>query len=69
MLHCRSGACEIYNYRTMNYSLVGSRGGVRIFKTRWMARFARKAGIDDALLVEAIERAERGLIDADLVVA
>ena len=42
---------------------------MRIFKTRWMARFARKAGIDDALLVEAIERAERGLIDADLVVA
>ena len=39
---------------------------MRIFKTRWMARFARKSGIDDALLVEAIERAERGLIDADL---
>lgn len=39
---------------------------MRIFKTRWMARFARKAGIDDALLVEAIDRAERGLIDADL---
>jgi hypothetical protein len=31
-----------------------------------MARFARKARIDDALLVEAIERAEKGLIDADL---
>jgi hypothetical protein len=31
-----------------------------------MARFARKSGIDDALLLEAIERAERGLIDADL---
>lgn len=31
-----------------------------------MARFARTSGIDDALLVEAIERAERGLIDADL---
>ena len=39
---------------------------MRVFKTRWMARFARKAGIEDALLVEAIERAERGLIDADL---
>lgn len=39
---------------------------MRIFKTRWMARIARKAGIDDALLVEAIDRAERGLIDADL---
>jgi hypothetical protein len=39
---------------------------LRIFKTRWMARFARKSRIDDALLVEAIERAEKGLIDADL---
>ena len=39
---------------------------MRIFKTRWMARFARKSRIDDALLVEAIERAAKGLIDADL---
>ena len=39
---------------------------MRIFKTRWMAQFARKSGIDDALLIEAIERAERGLVDADL---
>ena len=39
---------------------------MRIFVTRWMARFARKSRIDDALLVEAIERAEKGLIDADL---
>lgn len=40
--------------------------GVRIFKTRWMARFARKARISDELLVQAIQRAERGLVDADL---
>lgn len=39
---------------------------MRIFVTRWMARFARKNRIDDALLVEAIRRAENGLIDADL---
>jgi hypothetical protein len=39
---------------------------LRIFKTRWMARFARKSRIEDALLVEAIKRAENGLIDADL---
>jgi hypothetical protein len=39
---------------------------VRIFKTRWLARFARKARISDASLIEAIERAERGLVDADL---
>lgn len=39
---------------------------MRIFKTRWLARFARKSRISDAMLVEAIRRAERGLIDADL---
>lgn len=39
---------------------------MRIFKTRWMARFARKWRIPDELLVEAIQRAERGLVDADL---
>ena len=39
---------------------------VRIFKTRWLARFSRREGIDDGSLREAIERAERGLIDADL---
>ena len=39
---------------------------MRVFKTRDFARFARKEGIDDAKLCDAIERAERGLIDADL---
>ena len=39
---------------------------MRIFKTRAFGRFARKERIEDALLCEAIERAERGLIDADL---
>jgi hypothetical protein len=39
---------------------------LRIFMTRWMARFVRKSGIEDALLIEAIDRAEKGLIDADL---
>ncbi len=34
--------------------------------TRWFARFARKEGLADASLWHAIERAERGLIDADL---
>lgn len=38
----------------------------RIFKTRWFARFARREGIADASLLDAITRAERGLIDADL---
>ena len=39
---------------------------MKIFKTRWFARFARQEKIADDGLREAIERAERGLIDADL---
>jgi hypothetical protein len=39
---------------------------MRIFKTKPFARFAGKEGIDDAALVEAVRRAERGTIDADL---
>ena len=39
---------------------------MRIFKTKWVARFVRRERISDADLKEAIERAERGLIDADL---
>ena len=39
---------------------------MRLFKTRDFARFARKKGITDAQLCDAIDRAERGLIDADL---
>jgi hypothetical protein len=39
---------------------------VRIFKTKEFARFARKEDISDKALIDAIDRAERGLIDADL---
>jgi hypothetical protein len=39
---------------------------VRIFKSRWFQRFARKEGIVDAVLREAVARAEKGQIDADL---
>jgi hypothetical protein len=39
---------------------------VRIFKTRWFGRYARRERIDDESLTEAIARAERGLADADL---
>jgi hypothetical protein len=39
---------------------------MRIFKTKWFKRFARKESIADEQLCEAIERAESGLIDADL---
>ena len=40
--------------------------GVRIFKSRWFQRFARKERISDAALRNAVARAERGQIDADL---
>ena len=39
---------------------------MQVFKTRWFARFARQELIADNSLREAIERADRGLIDADL---
>src|ERR1017187_9635895 len=39
---------------------------MRVFKTRWLARFARHQRITDASLLEAIARAEQGLIDVDL---
>jgi hypothetical protein len=39
---------------------------MRVLKTRWLVRYARRERISDASLEEAIERADRGLIDADL---
>jgi hypothetical protein len=39
---------------------------VRIFKSKWFQRFARKEGITDAVLHEAVARAEKGQIDAEL---
>jgi len=38
---------------------------VRIFKSKWFARFARKERINDSKLRELIEDAEAGKIDAD----
>ncbi|HZB87900.1 MAG TPA: type II toxin-antitoxin system RelE/ParE family toxin [Terracidiphilus sp.] len=37
-----------------------------VYLTKWMARFVRREGISHAALRDAILRAERGLIDADL---
>ena len=42
------------------------RGILRVFKTKWFGRYALKAHIDDDSLKEAIKRAERGLVDAEL---
>lgn len=39
---------------------------MRIFKSRWFQRFAKKEGIADAVLQEAADRADKGQIDADL---
>ena len=39
---------------------------LQILKTKGLARFARHEGITDSSLREAIDRAEVGLIDADL---
>jgi hypothetical protein len=39
---------------------------MRIFKTKWLVRYVRRERIADRSLTEAIERAGRGLIDADL---
>ncbi len=39
---------------------------MRIFKTKWFARYARRGRIKDSVLREAIARAKRGLLDADL---
>jgi hypothetical protein len=39
---------------------------MRVFKNAWFQRFARRQCITDQALLEAIRRAEQGLIDADL---
>jgi len=39
---------------------------VRVYKNAWFGRFARKEKISASVLWEAVERAEHGLIDADL---
>jgi len=39
---------------------------MRAFATKWFMRFARKERISDAQLCEAVARAERGSVDANL---
>jgi len=38
----------------------------RVFKSKWFQRFAKKEGIADETLMDAIYRAEKGQIDANL---
>ena len=39
---------------------------MHVYKTKWFARFAKREQLSNNSLREAVERAERGLIDADL---
>lgn len=39
---------------------------MKVLKSAWFAKFARKENIGDAALCDAVARAARGLIDADL---
>lgn len=39
---------------------------MRVFRNQWTTKFAQKHRISDADLLEAVERAGSGLIDADL---
>jgi hypothetical protein len=39
---------------------------LRVFATRWFARFARHESIGDEPLCEAVKRAEQGSVDANL---
>lgn len=39
---------------------------MRVFKTRWFVRFARKEGLTNHKLAEAIREIESGLYEADL---
>lgn len=43
-----------------------SKKALRIFKNAWFKRFARREKISDAFLKDAIKRAEKGIVDADL---
>ena len=39
---------------------------MRVFKTKWFARFARRARITDPMLRQAVREVQDGLRDADL---
>jgi len=39
---------------------------IEVFKTKWLAWLARRERLDNASLRDAIDRAERGIVDADL---
>jgi len=58
------------NYSTGYYRIKGEAESClekpSVYKTKWFQRFARKEKIADAALLDAIARAAKGQIDADL---
>ncbi|MEQ1712783.1 MAG: type II toxin-antitoxin system RelE/ParE family toxin, partial [Hyphomicrobium sp.] len=60
----RSGDFTNYSAACYTYSKLGDR--VRIFVVKGFARFQRRERLGNEALCEAVDRAERGLIDADL---
>jgi hypothetical protein len=50
----------------MKKSTEPSTGNPRVFKSKWFQRFAKKEEIEDEALMEAVDRAEKGQIDANL---
>ena len=39
---------------------------MRVFKNAWFGRFARNRKISEEVIWDAVDRAEKGLVDADL---
>lgn len=67
--HCEGGEQQIrLHYSTECDSKSPWREGecVQVFRTKVFDRFVRRERIADEVLIEAIDRAERGLVDADL---
>ena len=62
----QASLADLEIYSSKYYSSKCWETQVRVFKTKWFARFARKERISDRRLGEAVRRAEQGLIDADL---
>ena len=58
---------RLANYSSWCYIYIKRKGDiVRVFKTKWFARYARRVRIEDRCLCEAVERMECGNVDADL---
>jgi hypothetical protein len=54
------------NYNALRYMLRKLEMGVRVYKSKWFRRFARREIISDTALCEAVVRVVRGKVDADL---